>query len=232
MDKKFMDVKMSILEEIKKMPPNTKLPSERVFVDVFQFSRPTIQKALTELEHEGVIYRIPRQGSFTSDHKLHKSLTKLESFTNELMSSGDSPSTKLLSFEIVPADEIIASKLKIPIGSEVYNFVRLRLKNGVPIILDNSYFSSFAVENITCDVLIKSIYEFIETVKKLKIHMSHQIIDAVLPDEFVYRNLNLPQNQPVVLIDMVCYLSDGRAFEYSISYKNPKKYLLEMNSYR
>lgn len=232
MDKKFMDVKMRILEEIKKMPPNTKLPSERVFVDLFHFSRPTIQKALTELENDGVIYRVPRQGSFTADHKLHKSLNKLESFSHELASAGDVPSTRLLSFEIVKADEKIASKLGIPVGEEVYNFVRLRLKNGIPIIMDNSYFCSFAVENITCDVLTRSIYDYIENVKKLKIHMSHQIIDAVLPDEFIYRNLNLPNDQPVIVIDMVCYLSDGRAFEYSISYKNPKKYLLEIKSYR
>ena len=60
MDKKFDSVKSCILEKIKKMEPNEKLPSERVLIEEFGFSRPTIQKALSDLETDGFIYRIPR----------------------------------------------------------------------------------------------------------------------------------------------------------------------------
>ena len=52
------------------------------------------------------------------------------------------------------------------------------------------------------------------------------------PDEEIARQLGLPPNAPVIKIEMTAYLSDGRAFEYTISYKNPKKYCLEIRSYR
>ena len=61
MNRKFISVKNCILDKINKMSPNDKLPSERDLINEFGFSRPTIQKALTELENDGIIYRIPRQ---------------------------------------------------------------------------------------------------------------------------------------------------------------------------
>ena len=60
MNRKFISVKNCILDKINKMSPNDKLPSERDLINEFGFSRPTIQKALTELENDGIIYQIGR----------------------------------------------------------------------------------------------------------------------------------------------------------------------------
>ena len=59
---KSADVKKELKKIILKMEGNEKLPSERELVKKFQYSRPTIQKALNDLLKEGLIYRIPRQG--------------------------------------------------------------------------------------------------------------------------------------------------------------------------
>ena len=59
MNRKFMSVKNCLLEKINTMAPNEKLPSERDLIEEFGFSRPTIQKALSDLENEGIIYRRP-----------------------------------------------------------------------------------------------------------------------------------------------------------------------------
>lgn len=231
MNRKFMSVKHCILEQIRTLPPNTKLPSERGLIEQFGFSRPTIQKALTELESEGIIYRVPRQGSFVADRRLHKSLSELRSFGEDVQATGDSPTTRLLSFEIVPAEADVAAKLGIKEGEPVYFIARLRCKNGEPIIHDHSYFAPFAVEHITCEQLVDSIYRFIEK-NGLKVSMAEEILDAVLPPPEIAALLGLRPDEPVIRIDMVAYLSDGRAFEYTISHKNPKKYLLAFKAYR
>ena len=120
MNRKFMSVKNCILEKIDKMSPNEKLPSERDLIEEFGFSRPTIQKALSDLENEGIIYRKPRQGSFVADRRLHKSLDSLQSFPEDLRSSGDIPSTSCVcaiktviqSFMITPT--MLRLRLKMP----------------------------------------------------------------------------------------------------------------------
>ena len=117
-----MSVKHCILEKIDKMSPNDKLPSERDLIGEFGFSRPTIQKALSSLENDGIIYRVPRQGSFVSDRRLRKSLNKLKSFPEDLRSGGDIPSTRLISFETTQANETVAEKLDICTGDPVYSW--------------------------------------------------------------------------------------------------------------
>jgi len=231
MDKKFDSVKHRILDEIKKMAPNEKLPSERVLIETFGFSRPTIQKALSDLEADGYIYRIPRQGSFVADRRLHKSLNRLKSFAEDLSNAGDTPSTRLLAFEILPADKRVAQHLSLEEGEDVFHIIRLRYKNGDPIIYDDSYFAPFSVKGITCEVLVSSIYRYVEACGHV-ISMAQESIDAVLPPAEIASALNLGENEPVLKIDMTAYLSDGRPFEYTISHKNPKKYFLELNSYR
>lgn len=116
MNRKFMSVKQCILDKIHLMSPNDKLPSERDLIEEFGFSRPTIQKALSDLESEGIIYRIPRQGSFVSDRRLRKSLDSLQSFPEDLRSSGDVPFTRLIAFEITEASEEVAAKLEMNVG--------------------------------------------------------------------------------------------------------------------
>ena len=152
MNRKFMSIKHCLLEKISSMSPNDKLPSERDLIEEFGVSRPTIQKALSDLENERIIYRIPRQGSFVSDLRLRKSLNKLKSFAEDLRSTGDTPSTRLISFEIIEASETVARQLDIKPGDSVYYLIRLRFKNGDPIIYDDSYFAPFSVKGITCDV--------------------------------------------------------------------------------
>ena len=231
MNRKFMSVKNCILEKIDKMSPNEKLPSERDLIEEFGFSRPTIQKALSDLENEGIIYRKPRQGSFVADRRLHKSLDSLQSFPEDLRSSGDIPSTRLIDFEILEASETVARKLQMKVGDPVYYLGRLRHKNGDPIIYDYSYYAPFAIKDASCEVLVDSIYSFMEK-KGMKISMAEKTVDAILPPKEIADALELRKDEPVIKIEMIAYLSDGRPFEYTLSHKNPKKYLLEIKSYR
>ena len=231
MNRKFMSVKNCLLEKINTMAPNEKLPSERDLIEEFGFSRPTIQKALSDLENEGIIYRRPRQGSFVSERRLHKSLDSLQSFPEDLRSSGDVPSTRLIAFEIIEASETVARKLHLKTGDPVYYLVRLRHKNGDPIIYDYSYYAPFAIPDASGEVFVDSIYSFMEQ-RGMKISMAEKTVDAILPPKEIAEALKLRDDEPVIKIEMVAYLSDGRPFEYTLSHKNPKKYLLEIKSYR
>lgn len=222
MNRKFMSVKNCLLEKINTMAPNEKLPSERDLIEEFGFSRPTIQKALSDLENEGIIYRRPRQGSFVSERRLHKSLDSLQSFPEDLRSSGDVPSTRLIAFEIIEASETVARKLHLKTGDPVYYLVRLRHKNGDPIIYDYSYYAPFAIQDASCEVFVDSIYSFMEQ-RGMKISMAEKTVDAILPPKEIAEALKLRDDEPVIKIEMVAYLSDGRPFEYTLSHKNPKK---------
>ena len=232
MKPKFEEVKARIEHEISLLGANAKLPSERDLIALTGYSRPTVQKALQELEQDNLVYKLPRKGWYVADRRLRKSLNKLQSFKEDIEAGGDVPSTKLVAFEKVPADDAVAAALQIKPGEDVYRVTRVRYKNGDPIIYDINHFRTFVLEGVTVDVLIDSIYSYLENVKGYHPSRSVEIIDAELPSEEVARQLELPPDSPVIKIVMTAFLRDERPFEFSYSYKNPKKYRLEIQSYR
>jgi len=232
MDRKYNTVKKYILDIIFSMKPGEKLPSERDLIEKLGFSRATIQRALLDLEKEGYLYKVNRRGTFIADRKLHKSMNRLTGFRNEVLETGAIPTTQLLDFSILSADGMLAEKLGIKPGEKVYRTVRLRKKNGVPIIIDFSYFTAFAFEGATAETLCESIYDFIEKEKNLIISCANQVITAEMPPPKVAKVLEMGAGKPVIRMDQTVYLADGRAFEYTISYKNPQRYVLTVTATR
>lgn len=232
MDCKYEQVKNYLLELIEHAPAGTRLPSERELITDLGFSRPTIQKALLGLEQDGYIYRRKRLGAYTADRRIHKSLAKLQGFGEEMIASGDKPSTVLVEFLKTTVGEDINRKLGLGKHEAVYKITRLRLRNGVPVMLDCSFFAPFAISGIDHKVLTNSIYHYIETVKGFRIATAHEIISAELPPDEVAHYLNLSLSDPVIRADYIASLEDGRPFEYTVSYKNPHKYVLHIGLHR
>lgn len=232
MENKYEQVKKTLLSMIRTMNPHDRLPSENQLIEMTGFSRPTVKKALQDLVIDGTIYRKPKSGSYVADKRLRKPLTKLTGFTEEVLLSGDIPSTELLSCKVVPAEERIAEILALAPGDLVYNMVRLRLKNGDPIIVENSFICAFAVEGITPKDMEQSLYDYIERKNGFSITSSKQYITSVIADELTCHFLQLSFGSPVIKVEETSYLQDGRPFEYSIDYRNPSKYVLEVHCER
>lgn len=64
------DIKEKIMSGLLK--PGEKLPSENELSELYNVSKTTIYKSLTELTNEGYIYAVPRVGSYVSELKEEK----------------------------------------------------------------------------------------------------------------------------------------------------------------
>ncbi|MTI66838.1 MAG: GntR family transcriptional regulator [Firmicutes bacterium] len=134
----LMDV---IIEKIetKEFKENDKLPSERELCEQYEISRATVRQAIQELEKEGYIYKQHGKGTFVSPEKMKQDLLEFYSFTEEMKKLGKTPSSKVIDFEIIHADERISRKMNIKINEMVYKFTRLRLADNIPMMLETSY---------------------------------------------------------------------------------------------
>ena len=97
----YLQVKNEIMKEIKekKLGDNTRLHSEREYVDKFNISRLTIRKAIEELQREGYIIRIPGKGTFYTDIGNKSEFTHVISFTKDAKNRNLKSSSKLLFFD-------------------------------------------------------------------------------------------------------------------------------------
>lgn len=231
MQLKYQAVYDYINELINNQEPNTMIPSERVLSETLDISRMTVRKAIDIMVQEGKLYRKNNIGTFVSDNRLYKIYNTLTSFSDEVKSSGDIPGNIVLKFAKIPAPEKIAAKLNIPKGELIYEVIRVRLKNDVPLQVDFSYIPADIIY-LDETIVQGSIYEYIRNELKLEIYTSIRRIVAVgMPENYAH-HIHLKPNDPTIMDENVAYLKNGRIFELCISYRNQHKYELIIQSWK
>ena len=120
----------------------TCLPPEREMCETYQASRMTVRKAISDLENEGLLYRIQSKGTFVkASTKISQHLAKLSSFSDDMIARGKTPTSKILLLDIIPASETIGEKLDINKGDSVIIMRRLRGADDIPMAIETSYVS-------------------------------------------------------------------------------------------
>lgn len=226
---------MIVIEEIEKIintqEVNTLIPSERILSEQLDISRMTVRKAIQILVNKGKLYRVNNVGTFISDEKLYKVVNTLVGFTNEVTATGSKVENEILEYSFIPASEVVSAKLEIPEGDMVHKVVRLRKRDGVPIMIDSSYFPADIIK-LDVEIIKGSIYDHITTEQGLQISSAIQEIKAVfIPDK--YKGLlDIKEDEPTICVEVVAYLENGRIYEYNTSYKDQNKYELVIQSFR
>jgi len=113
--------------------------TEREVSQRFEVSRATANKALSNLVSEGILEFKKGVGTFVRGGVLDYDLRSLVSFTGKAASAGKKPATRVLNLERRTGATIaraVASALKVRDDDGVYLLERLRLADGVPVILE------------------------------------------------------------------------------------------------
>lgn len=214
----YIQVKEAILEQIDSgdWQKGTQLPGEPELCRMFDVSRTVIRQALKELEFEGLITREKGKGTFVDEPRIDQGLAQeLTGFYQDMVRRGLTPVTKVLLQELTPADAKVASRLQLKAGEPVIKIHRLRGVKDEYILLDTTYLPySLCPEVLNVDLSAQSLYAFLEDKLGLRIARGHRTLDAVLATEYEANLLQVNPGAPLILLDSVAYLDDGRPIEY------------------
>ena len=204
------------------------LPLERELCAKYAVSRVTIKRAVDELVQSGLIIKRRGAGTFVKtlgDHyarKLsrdtgHQFLGFAETY------KGRNTAAKVLRFDIVHPSEKVAANLQMSGQDFVYDIARVRLLEGVPMVIEYTMMPIQLVPGIRLENLHNSIYSYIEKKLKLKIQSAHRTIRAVQSTAEEQVELAVAPEMPLLEVEQVAYLSDGIPFEYSVSHHRGDK---------
>src|SRR5258708_2580128 len=98
----------------------------------------TARQALATMVSKGLVYRLRGSGTFVAEARLVQP-ERLTSFSEDMRARGMSPGSILLRREVCPAPDLVASRLRLPPGSDVVRIERLRTADGTPISLETAY---------------------------------------------------------------------------------------------
>ena len=120
-------------------PPGALMPSEAELVATFGVSRMTVNRALRELQSEGLVQRTQGVGTFAAQlHKVSSTLT-IHDLHDEIVSRGHlyEAQVHLQLREAAPA--ALAAQLDVAVGSAVFHTLIVHLENGVPLQCEDRY---------------------------------------------------------------------------------------------
>ena len=203
---------------------NDKLPSERELCEQYNVSRTTARQAIGELERKEYVYKVHGKGTFISPKVYKQQLLKFYSFTEEMKKLGKNPSSKILSFDLIRADNKISEKLKVEENSLVYKIVRLRIADEVPMMVECTYLPEYRFIDLKEKMLKeKPMYDIFREVYNVSLTKSKESFKPILISKSDSKLLNVEDGTAAMRIERVTFENE-RVIEYTVSVSRGDKF--------
>lgn len=137
------DIKLDISNQ--KYRHGDKIPSETELAEIYNVSRITVRRAVSELCDEGYLAKHQGKGTFVTPPKITRKImqdTHVHSFTATCAMSGMQPGGRTVGIRIVPSHQEEQHFLKLPKDSSVIYLQRIRTADGDPVMLENTFLPS------------------------------------------------------------------------------------------
>lgn len=215
----YIQLKQKLRAQIRSLQPHTPLSSEEELQRKYDVSRTVVRQALADMVNEGLIYRVKGKGSYVAPPKiLEGQIQRLSSFYDEMVARGYDPVTLVLTQEVVEADARISERLDLPLGAPALHLERLRLLNGEPFVLVTTYLPYDLVPGMQgISLSNQSMYRIMEQHFQLTVERSSRTLDAVSADAAEARLLGVKTGQPLLRLEVLSFLANGRPMEYSMA---------------
>jgi GntR family transcriptional regulator len=201
------------------LPRGVQLPPEDRLINRFGVSRTTVRKAIENLVARGLIEIRRGKGTFVSEPKIIQELTQLRGFDEDMVLIGRQPTTRLLSKEIVSASKEVAANLELPQGAQVWRIERVRLGDGVPMSLDETYLPlDIGGKVVANDLEAKPIFDLLEGKYGLPLVEARYQLEADIATAHVAAALNIDVGDPIFFIERTSYVEGNRPIDYEKLY--------------
>lgn len=199
--------------------PNKKLPTEETLAKNYKVSRMTVNKALSILEKDNLIYKIQGSGTFVKQNKINKKFGSSISFSEDITKNGGVPKSELLEYKItIPSNyPEIAKKFNISNDYKIIYFRRLRYTNNDKLAISHTYISSKIIPKINIEELNNSFYKYLKNNYNIIPICKNYIVSAILPNDEQKQILEI-ENTALLKVAHYSYTQNEEIFEYNETY--------------
>jgi GntR family transcriptional regulator len=209
--------------------PGDALLGERQLEEQFGVSRITVRRAISDLVQDGALVRIKGKGTFVS-HGLVRSTLHLASFNEDMRAAGFEPSTRVINASTAEPPAAAAEHLGLPVGEAAYQVRRLRLANGAPVSVDESWLPPGLLPGLLSEDLTGSLYRVLSAAGHPVQHAEQTVEAAAAPEETAAL-LDIEPGAPVLLFRRRSFTGQedpGTPIEYAISTYRSDRYQVSM----
>lgn len=191
-------------------PDGSRFLTEREIGAKFSVSRTTANKALSNLISEGLLEFKKGVGTFVKGGGMDVDLRALVSFTDKARAAGRKPATKILARDLLEAKQVPADAARALKGDgRVVHMERLRLVDGVPVILERRWVAAARCPGLERAHLDDSLYALWTEKYGLVLEGADQVIRSVGIPGADARILRVRPGAAGLLVTSTGYLQGG-----------------------
>lgn len=208
------------------LPPGSRLENEVALGERLGLSRPTVRRAIQDLVDKGLLVR--RRGIGTQ--VVHGQVTRkveLTSLYEDLAGEKRTPTTELLTHEVIKADSRAAEQLGVDLDSPVLHIKRVRSADGVPLAILENYLPEEFTNLLEEDLKQHGLYQVLRG-RGVSIRVARQNIGARRATTNESTLLQIDKHDPVLTMDRTAYDNSGRAVEFGHHSYRPDLYSFEI----
>lgn len=207
--------------------PGDRLPAESELIERYGVSRAVARQALDMLVNDGLVYRQQGRGTFVAHPTVEQALMRIISFTDDMRHRGFKPETEVLYSGLVNAPPDIAAQLGIEPGEELARLRRLRLADGEPMGIEDSYLvHRYCPGILEGDYAANPLREALERRYGIRWLYAKQIIRAIPVPSDLARLLTVRTNAALLFIERVSYSLQNIPVEFLRIYYRGDRYAL------
>ena len=192
------------------------LPSERDLARQLGISRVTVRKAIAGLVEKGILVQRWGSGTFIAPAtRVEQPLSRLSSFTDDMLARGMTPSARVLERSCGPASPTESMALGLSPGESVSRLKRLRLAAETPMAIEHAVVPArFLPDPHMVD---PSLYAALNA-RGFIPRRALQRLHAVLLTAEQASLLDVTTGSPALYIERRSFLESGEPVEFTASY--------------
>jgi GntR family transcriptional regulator len=204
--------------------PGEMLPSEIQLATELNVSQGTVRKALNDMVAEHLLFRQQGVGTFVSEHTERRSLFLYFSIVGNDGARILPESNILLCEEKLPSP-LEKSKLELIDGDMIVRFQRIRYFNNISTIIETiclplEHFPGFGSEMEPPN----NLFRFYQSTYGITVAKAEEHLKAIIASAKEATILNIDEGTPMLEIDRIAKMLDGRPVEWRISHCDTSNY--------
>lgn len=205
------------------------LPSEKEICQRLQISRMTVKQAMDSLVNEGLVYRKRGIGTFVAKPKIAQPLSKLTSFTNDMLKRGMKPGSHLIEMSLQNPSEEVREKLGLGQQEQVIYIKRLRTADGEPMAVEKAYLNyDYCHEIMDVPLNRVSLYDLLRDVCGIHLVSAYETIEIGTCSTDESNLMKIGFDKPIFLLRRTTCDKLDRIIEYAESVYRSDRYKFEI----
>lgn len=185
-----------------------KLLSENEMAMEYGVSVITVRKALSEMVDRGLIERHRGKGTFVSQRKYQKNITRILSFSDMCKLSGAKPGGIMLENKLVDISDEMKEMYGFQENKAVY-IKRVRTADDSPVVVEENFFPISYAALLTQTFNDESLYKYLLEKFDTTLTVAKRTIAIKRASKEEAELLQIKKNEPLLQMASVVYAQDG-----------------------